>query len=177
MYWDIVIFQAVNGLAGRWIWLDFLAVFCASGLGYVLLLCLAALLAIDAKKYWRTVAEAVVASVLVRFVVIETIYWLWFRARPFVDNQVRQLIEYTADKPSLPSGHASFYFALSTIVFCHDKRVGVVFYLASFVIAISRVFVGVHWPSDILAGALLGTLAAWVIHRLWISHYSSVKQE
>jgi undecaprenyl-diphosphatase len=62
---------------------------------------------------------------------------------------------------SFPSGHALFYFALSYVIYAYNKKLGTAFYIFSLLIVFSRVYVGIHWPADILAGAIIGTLVAW----------------
>lgn len=113
------------------------------------------------------VAEAIVSALVSSFVLTDFIRWLWFRPRPFVALNFAPLINQSAKEASFPSGHASFYFALSTIIFFYNKKAGILFYIASFFIVIARVFVGVHWPSDILAGAILGILTGWLLNKLF----------
>lgn len=164
---DFYFFNLINNLAGRWFWLDFLAIFFAKYFGYVLIYCLLWFLVKDYKKYWRMVAEALIAAFLVRFVLVEVFYVIHFRFRPFVQHAVNLLIPYDGSQTSFPSGHASFYFALSTIIYGYNKKVGIWFYLGSALIALSRVFVGVHWPSDILAGAIVGIIMGLILNKLF----------
>jgi undecaprenyl-diphosphatase len=187
---DLYFFDLINGLAGRYAWLDFLGVFLAKYFEYVLLFCLILFLfvypiksaisgvspeakqfnRVNYRKYWRMVLEAIVAAVFTRFILAEIMRWLFFRPRPFVTNQVNQLINYNSLEASFPSGHACFYFALSTIIYFYNKKLGIIFYLASFLIVLSRVFVGIHWPSDILAGAILGILMGVLLNRFFRKH-------
>ena len=167
---DLYFFHLINGFAGRWMWLDYFGMFCADYLGYVLLVALLVYLAINLKKYWRMVLEAIVAAVFTRFVLTAIIRYLWFRPRPFVSLNFIPLINQSPTEASFPSGHASFFFALSTIVYFYNKKAGIIFYIASLFIIIARVFVGVHWPSDILAGAVLGILMGWVLNKLFRKH-------
>ena len=163
---DLYLFNLINGLAGRWAWLDYLAMFFAQYFEYFLLLALLLFLATGFKKYWKMVLEALISATVARFVLMEIIRWLWFRPRPFVAGNFIPLINQSSKEASFPSGHASFYFALSTVIYCYNKKAGIIFYIASFLIVISRVFVGVHWPSDILAGAVLGVLVAWLGYKI-----------
>jgi undecaprenyl-diphosphatase len=167
---DLIIFNFINGYAGKWPWLDYFGMFCADYLGYVLLVILFFLLAYNFKKYWKMALEAVIAAVFTKFVLVAIIRWLWFRPRPFVALNFIPLINQSASEASFPSGHASFYFALSTIVYLYNKKLGITFYVASFLIIIARVFAGVHWPSDVLAGAILGILMGWILNKLFRKH-------
>jgi len=164
---DLYLFNLINQYAGKLICLDSLAIFFAKYFEYVLLLSLFIFLAIGFKKYWKMVIESLVSAVLARLVIVNIIRLLWFRPRPFIDNAVNLLIEYP-DKAAFPSGHAAFYFALSTIIFLYNKKIGILFYIGSSLIVISRVFIGIHWPTDILAGIIVGVLSALLIKKVSI---------
>jgi len=153
---DKYLFNLINGLAGKSGLLDGLAVFFAIYSEYVLLFILAVLLFFSFKKHWKMVSSALIASAISRFAIASLIRFLWFRPRPFVNNSANLLIDYNAKEGSFPSGHASFYFALSTVVYLYNKKLGIFFYIFTVFMTLSRVFIGIHWPFDILFGALLG---------------------
>ncbi len=157
---DILIFQQINGLAGRFVCLDVLGIFCAKYVIYIL----AGVALLLFRKNLRKVAEAISAAVLARFGIAELIRLFWQRARPFVENNVNLLVAHSGS--SFPSGHAAISFALSFAVYHYNKKIGIIFFIASFLIAISRVFVGVHWPLDILGGAIVGIISGWFIIKI-----------
>lgn len=63
---------------------------------------------------------------------------------------------------SFPSGHATTAFAMATVLAAYEPRFGWMFVGIAILIAWSRVYLGVHYPSDVIAGALLG----WAIGRI-----------
>jgi len=169
---DYSIFQKINQFAGRWYFLDSLGIFFAKYLGYFLIFFILLFLFKNFKKYWSMVTQGFLAGILARFGFTELIRFFWPKLRPFVENHINLLLGHSASS-SFPSGHAAFFFALSTVVLFYNKKVyplpkfwwgaGFFFFLASFLISISRVFVGIHWPSDILAGAIIGIFSGWLI--------------
>ena len=70
------------------------------------------------------------------------------------------------NKGAFPSGHAAFYFALILPVFLIDKRLGQYLTGAVLLMGIARVFVGVHWPADILAGAAVAVVSFYFVRHL-----------
>jgi undecaprenyl-diphosphatase len=88
--------------------------------------------------------------------------------RPLHDPAVEFRLPYDVDPAALggwssfPSDHAALFFAVATGLFFVSARAGLFAWLyVLVVICLPRVYLGFHYPSDILAGALLG--AAWVI--------------
>lgn len=82
--------------------------------------------------------------------------------RPFVEGTVHQLVAHVPD-PSFPSKHASFVFALSAASFFIGRRFGSWMMLLAVLTGVSRVYVGVHYPGDILGGFILGSLLSVVL--------------
>jgi undecaprenyl-diphosphatase len=87
------------------------------------------------------------------------------RARPFVDHPHSHLFLSHAADPGFPSDHATGAFAIAFALVLRDRVLGIVALALAFVLSVGRVALGVHYPSDVFAGALLGLAAALV---LWI---------
>lgn len=157
---DINTFGWINNLAGQFPWLDAAGVFFAKYLSFFLI---ASVFLI----FWRKrflIFQSFSAAILARFGIVELIRFLWERPRPFVENHVHLLLD-KVNQAAFPSGHAAFFFALSSIIFLYNKKTGSFFFLASFLICLARVFCGIHWPLDILAGMLIGIFSAWLIRK------------
>lgn len=180
MQWDANLFYMVNSLAGRFGGLDALGVFAA-----VFLLPLMAFLLIPAaftvkrirEEHWYEMPiKAAVATVLaygVRFIVGE----IAGRGRPFAGlSGVNQLVPMEAAYDSFPSGHAALAFALAFVVLKYDRDWGIAFLLLAVLVALGRVFVGVHYPFDIAAGAAVGWLAARIMHSVEKREWSKLER-
>jgi undecaprenyl-diphosphatase len=92
------------------------------------------------------------------------------RPRPFVaHSSIHDFLAHAPDA-GMPSDHATAAFAIGTAIFLAHRRAGAVVLLAATVLALGRVFLGVHYLSDVVAGAALGAAVAigvtWVGRRL-----------
>ncbi len=76
---------------------------------------------------------------------------------------------------SMPSDHAVLYFALATGLYFMSKKVGIFALLyTTMVIAIPRVYLGIHYPSDILVGAIIGIIIA-IIGNVYLKNNRIIK--
>lgn len=114
------------------------------------------------KKHPKFLWQAIVAAILSRGIITEAIRLFWDRPRPFIENNMVPLIEHTAS-PSFPSGHATFFFALGAILYFYNKKAGILFLLGATILSGARVLAFLHWPSDILAGAVIGIASAIIV--------------
>lgn len=85
------------------------------------------------------------------------------RARPFVT--VKNLIPLgrIPSDSSFPSGHTASSFAVATVILCRTKlRTGIPCMILAVLISLSRLYVGVHYPTDVLVGFFVGILCAFI---------------
>ncbi|MFD8318432.1 phosphatase PAP2 family protein [Kitasatospora purpeofusca] len=145
-------------------WLDRLvALWSLLGLGLFALLMLAA--------WWRArdggpaMMARVLASapvVLVAYVVNSGFKGVVEEVRPCAQLRVRDTLE-SCPGPgdwSFPSNHTVIAFAAAAALFLVDRRIGAVAAVAAVLMGASRVWVGVHYPHDVLVGAVVGVLVA-----------------
>ena len=163
---DIAVFNAIHGLAGIAPLSDALGIFLASYLPYILVL--AVLVFVfqrpTAKEKMGTFLTLLLAVLVSRFILADIVQFLYPIARPFVTLGFTPLI--SASGASFPSGHASFFFALSFALFIFDRRWGYWFLTLSFLIGLARIFVGVHYPTDILGGIIVGLISYFIVKKL-----------
>lgn len=162
---DLSLFQAINFYAGKYPVLDSLAVFFAQYFEYFILLILVMFIFVRPKMYAKMAITALTAAVFARFILVELIRLFLPRPRPFMVQDINLLVNPNQEW-AFPSGHAAFYFAVATVVYQYHKMAGILFYLFAFIICFARVFVGLHWPSDIVVGALVGIFVGWLGHKV-----------
>jgi undecaprenyl-diphosphatase len=87
------------------------------------------------------------------------------RPRPYVAHaDTAHLFLEASQDSSFPSDHATAAFAIAVALWLRHRRIGILALVMATVLCVARVAVGVHYPGDVLAGALLGTavaLALW----------------
>lgn len=154
---DYALFQWLNGFAGISPASDRLIVGLAEYVP-VLLIVLGSIALLRSAPRIRTGArwliDAIAAAILARSVVVALIWEAVGRERPFLANDITHL--FVVNHPSFPSAHASFLFAFSTVVFLRNRLIGIGLYAGSLAVCAARVAAGVHYPSDILGGIVVG---------------------
>lgn len=183
--WDVFLFQLVNQ---RWTHpvLDdfFVWITLAHKRPIVLFGILPALLIFwvykDRGRAIKVMAALVVTVGLVDNLSHRGIKPYFKRARPHHVTTVTQAdlkLDYSPSGWSFTSNHAANNFAGATLLtFCYPT-LGPVLFLYAFLVAYSRPYVGVHYPSDILAGALLGLLIGLLLYRLIFARFLAKPEE
>lgn len=140
---------------------DFLIIFCAKYLLYIIAIALAV--------YWlrsprveRLEFAATVAAALVLAYGVARLAGLFFsHIQPFAAVGFEPLIPHEVDN-SFPSDHTTLAAALAAIAGLYNRGFGVLLWVLAVCVAAGRMLAGLHYPVDVIAGILIGGLAAVV---------------
>lgn len=122
----------------------------------------------------RVVLSDLVLSTFVLFVIpvglatliSELISQFYMRQRPFVTmSNVELLVPHSADG-GMPSHHMVFMISIATLVYLSNKRLGILLIFLSVISGIARVSAGIHYPSDVVAGIILGSFVSYFYIRI-----------
>lgn len=119
-------------------------------------------------KKTRAVGAMVLAAMALGYAVGELgIKNIVCRPRPFVLNPTAVPVIAPPSGFSFPSGHSCSSFAAATVIFVYNKKLGIPAVILAALIAFSRLYNYVHFPSDVLCGILLGIACAAIIIALF----------
>lgn len=156
---DAWVFLTFNLRGSRPLWLDRTMLGITQiGNGFVTL-AIAVILSLARE---RSLAYELILGTLTLWLVVTLVKLLVRRSRPFIRLAQTRIIGYRARGRSFPSGHTSQVFFVATLLVQHFHFSGwVVFllYATALLVGITRMYVGAHYPRDVLAGAILGS--AW----------------
>lgn len=79
---------------------------------------------------------------------------IYYDPRPFVVEHFTPLITHAANN-GFPSDHSLISFAFASIIFLFNKKLGIILFALSFLVGISRVYVGIHYPIDVLGSFII----------------------
>jgi len=166
---DLWLFQLINGLAGKVAALDHLMRILVNDYFLPTGMCLVAIAMWfegaspeERTRNQRGAMQAALALGLANLL-LKTVNLFYFRERPFVHHQVNLLFYHPTDS-SLPSNAAAIGFSIATAVWLHNRRFGLALYILAALFGFARIYCGVHYPLDILAGASVGAFAAGLLY-------------
>ncbi|MGH0596305.1 undecaprenyl-diphosphatase [Bacillus mycoides] len=171
---DYKVFQYINEHVKQNIFLDYIMIFFAEYAQYAFILLFIIFWFIKKSKSRIFVIQAILACCSA-FALNRIIGLFFYRERPFVSHMnINQLVEHTANT-SFPSDHATSAFVIAITLYLYHKRLGAVFLLVAVLISFSRIWVGVHYPFDVLMGAILGSVIALITHCLFKAKFKIEK--
>ncbi|WAH38365.1 phosphatase PAP2 family protein [Alicyclobacillus dauci] len=181
---DLSLYHAINGLAGHNAVLDdimrFFAQYALEIYGLLFIVAWFALPKPDLRNR-HALVMAGLAGILALIINV-IIAHIWYRSRPFVvlsHGSYQQLVPHSVDS-SFPSDHASGSWAFAGGSWGRaPKWIQILFTAIAIVVMFARVYVGVHWPTDVLASVLVGAIAGQLIQLVskfvypitsWVAH-------
>lgn len=103
-------------------------------------------------------------SVLVGLAINQLIGVFWYHPRPFEIGVGNQFLPH-AKETSFPSDHGTLLFAVSFgLLFSRDGKFwGVIAFAIALLVAWSRIYLGVHWPMDMIGSGIIAAVASWIV--------------
>jgi undecaprenyl-diphosphatase len=156
------VYRALNGLTGNPV-ADGLMKFVAQDLIYFVFLAFAVLCVAALRRRQMVALGQAMVTLVVAFVLGLVAARLHRESRPFTAHRDAHLLIHHAAGQSFPSDHATAAFAIAgATLFFLSRRWGVVLLVAACAIAFARVYVGVHYPGDVLAAFVLAAIGVLV---------------
>jgi undecaprenyl-diphosphatase len=165
---DSALFNLINGLAGQVPFMDALMRLLVNDYFVPTILCLLAVALWFAGgtkeergRNQRTVLS-IIAAVLLANLVVEFCNLIYFRPRPFSVQEVN-LLFYRPSDSSLPSNAAAVGFTFVAVAWQRSRRLGALMGVLAGLFAFARIYCGVHYPLDVVAGGLIAVVCAYVV--------------
>lgn len=124
----------------------------------------------------RMIGLEALAVLALSQIVVHSLKVLLGRERPY--KMIQQLHTFGIDLKdySFPSGHTTASFSIATVLALNFPNVWLLTYLYAITIGISRIYLGVHYPSDVLAGITLGVGSSILVHLYLLRYIEELAQ-
>jgi undecaprenyl-diphosphatase len=105
---------------------------------------------------------SIIVAVLLANLVVKLCNLIYFRPRPFSVQPVN-LLFYRPSDSALPSNAAAVGFTFAAVAWRRNRRLGALMGVLAGLFAFARIYCGVHYPLDVVAGGLIGAVCAYVV--------------
>lgn len=159
---NYMLFRAINRFAGRSNAIDTIMIFISQKARYLYFF-IVAFMWFRNNVYKKIILYAGISVVFTLFIncIMQRFY---FKPRPFVLHRVRLLIP-SMKNSSFPSKHTALAFALATSISLHKRFIGLTMWVLAFLTGFSRIWVGHHYPFDIIGSAFMGSCMSFLINK------------
>jgi undecaprenyl-diphosphatase len=168
---DETLFLWINGLAGKWPFLDEFLKGIANDYFFIVSSCLVLLALwfgtreINQREENQKAIIGASVSLGIATAIVRIFNLFYFSPRPFTELPTN-LLFYQPTDPSFPSNSTAIVFAIAIAILLADRKAGAFLLFLAGLHGFSRIYVGVHYPSDVLGGAAIGAATAFLIFRL-----------
>lgn len=156
---DDKIFRVINQFSGRVRLLDVFMIFLSQKLRYVFALVL--IIMWFRNNHHKRITLYAGISAFITLLVTSIIKLFFFKPRPFLKKSVNLLAPVPLKRNStFPSKHTTLAFAVSISILFYQRTLGVMMSIFAFLSGLSRIWMGQHYPSDIIGSAFIGGFVA-----------------
>ncbi|GAF06145.1 phosphatase PAP2 family protein [Paenibacillus pini] len=164
--WDRQLFQWINGsLHNRF--LNFCLYYLTHLGGATFTICTSLLCWILASQSWRVAGAQAAVALAVSHIPVAIAKKLYPRIRPYMAMPETNTFRNPLSDHSFPSGHTTAAFSLALPFIMAHPEWAALFLPLSLIVGFSRIYLGLHYPSDVLAGAVIGSSVATATVALW----------
>lgn len=128
------------------------------------------LLIIFGKGRARLIGVEWLVSLVISHIVVRAIKRLVTRERPFNILKNINTFDINLKDYSFPSGHTTAIFSIITVLSINLPFLKYFFVALAVIIGISRIYLGVHYPSDVIVGIIIGSMTSVVVHPYFINY-------
>ncbi|MGM0890040.1 MAG: undecaprenyl-diphosphatase [Bacillota bacterium] len=157
------VFKSINQLSRNYSPIDLLMILISKKIRYVFIFVLI-FMWFKNDSYKKVSCNAVISVGVTLFINI-LIKLFYFKPRPFMKRRVGILIPSKMDS-SFPSKHTLLVFAISTSIFLYDRVLGSILWVLSVLTGFSRIWIGHHYPSDIIGSAFIATMTSIILDKI-----------
>lgn len=179
MGWNTTFFRLINGLAFKNGILDNIMFFFSKYVPYIFMLVIVIIFItgiIKNDSRYRKAAISTIIFTIINLIISFIIGNIIYIDRPFVNNDVNLLYSHKVNA-SFPSDHATGTMSIALGLGYYNKVVGIILTLISIIVGISRIYVGHHYPIDIIGAYIIVIIMNFIYNRFLKSRIESIYEK